>query len=96
MYFTQNPAMRHQPLLIALLLISGCGTAGTLNAKSGQTNLVYSGVREETHPLSPHTFLDLPFSLVADTVVLPYTIPRTVYIQSHPATQSIERPTEKY
>jgi len=28
--------------------------------------------------------LDVPFSAVADTLVLPYTIPRTLYIYAHP------------
>ena len=42
-----------------------------------------------------HGYPDVPFSFIADTIVLPYTIPRTLYNRKHPpATQPSTRKGE--
>jgi uncharacterized protein YceK len=68
------------PLALFLALaLSGCATmANTFEAEP--PNKVYVGVRQD---LTGWTFihggfLDLPFSFVADTILLPYTIPKTI------------------
>lgn len=43
-------------------------------------NKVYIGVRQDLTEwtLIHGGFLDLPFSFIADTILLPYTIPKTI------------------
>jgi len=43
---------------------------------------IYAGTRAAAYG-SHGTQIDVPFSLVTDTVVLPYTIPRTIYNYTH-------------
>ncbi len=63
---------------LLLLSISGCGTIGRLIDDDGCQNLLFSGTRASLG--NPHGgFLDAPFSLVADIIVLPYTIPATIH-----------------
>jgi uncharacterized protein YceK len=70
-------------LVLAMLTLSGCGTIGTLGEPQTR-NKVYSGTIRDVELGCAHgTCLDLPFSLVADTVVLPATIPWTLYNASH-------------
>jgi uncharacterized protein YceK len=72
-------------LCIALFLVpSGCGTANAVAANDPFPNQIYGGVRNELNPVSIHTFFDIPFSAIADTLVLPYTIARTIYNCHHP------------
>ena len=77
-------------LMIICLLLPGCSTVATLAVGSGDEQFhcddqiaitrIYSGVSNDLRFLRGHyqdkglIFHDLPFSLVADTVVLPYTI----------------------
>ena len=76
-------------LLIALSLSCGCSTIATLSAGAEPTNFncrsntiprVYSGVVNDWNFVTSDTpgnsvaILDIPFSLVADTLALPYTI----------------------
>ena len=71
-------------LLGVLWFFTGCGTIFTLadDAKSDcHENLLYSGTRESATNI--HFLFDTPFSLVADTIVLPYTIPRTIWNYFH-------------
>src|SRR4051794_30668349 len=64
---------RHALALLVLLAINGCGTVATLSDHRSSTSLIYSGTRFSwTHPC---TGGDVPFSAVADTLALPYTIP---------------------
>jgi len=44
-------------------------------------NLLFSGTRAVA--MNVHMILDTPFSLVADTIALPYTIPRTIWNYYH-------------
>jgi uncharacterized protein YceK len=74
--------MRISPMLFALAL-SGCATIGTLGEPETR-NKVYSGtIRDIQLDCAHGTCLDLPFSLAADTVVLPVTIPWSIYNVSH-------------
>ncbi len=69
-------------LVIVLCCTTGCGTVHTLGNNATWPNQVYAGMRAAAGGFL--TQLDVPFSLVADTLVLPYTIPRTVYNQKPP------------
>jgi uncharacterized protein YceK len=63
-------------LLIAALC--GCATAGTL-AEHETKNKVFSGTIRHVELKCAHgVCLDFPFSLVADTVLLPVTIPWSI------------------
>jgi uncharacterized protein YceK len=56
----------------------GCATAGTL-AEHETTNKVFSGTRRHVELKCAHAAcLDLPFSLVADAVLLPVTVPWSI------------------
>lgn len=65
-------------VLITLLgLSSGCSTLFYIS-EDEPPNKIYVGTREILR--NPHrVLLDLPFSFVLDTVLLPYTIPVTIY-----------------
>ena len=81
-------------LLVAAALLSGCGTIHTLSSNSQEPprlrRHVYSGVRLDCEVITgpPCSFmrptdkalavLDFPFCLVADTLCLPYTIPKAI------------------
>jgi len=75
------------PLLASLILISaaGCGTIYSIGNNEPFPNIVYGGIH-----FVGHNALDLPFCMVADTVALPYTIPRSIYNSHHPE----DRPKE--
>jgi len=71
--------------LLALLLSSGCGTVvacaeGGVEGEGGAHSLVYGGLRTDVKvmgspfvPLKVMAVLDLPLSLVVDTVLFPAT-----------------------
>ncbi|MFC0708925.1 YceK/YidQ family lipoprotein [Azorhizophilus paspali] len=75
-------------LLAALSLLAGCATLRTLNANRPDVPLVYSGTRLDWYaihggccPLDhfgaeppPHPALDLPGSVLLDTLFLPFTL----------------------
>lgn len=77
-------------LCLPLILLSGCSTMATIAGGSDPSKLhcdpdytiprVYSGVANDIRFLGGNysdkgiALLDVPFSLIADTVVLPYTI----------------------
>jgi uncharacterized protein YceK len=64
------------------MLAGGCGTMAALGRDEMWPNQVYAGTRAAA---GGHvTQFDVPFSLVADTLVLPYTIPRSIHNQKHP------------
>ncbi len=66
------------PLLAFLLpLLAGCGTLVNTFGDEPR-NKIYVGVRVDLDAFGHGGFLDLPFSLVLDTILLPYTIPRTI------------------
>ena len=70
-------------LLLAVLLalaLSGCATLG-ITFTDEPKNKIYIGVRQDfTGWTFAHGgFVDWPFSLVLDTILLPYTIPRTIW-----------------
>ncbi len=59
-------------------LLAGCATIGTLTEEQTR-NKIYSGTIRQVELKCAHaTCLDFPFSLIADTVLLPVTIPWTV------------------
>lgn len=64
--------------LLVLVLLSGCTTIGTLSEDETR-NKVYSGTIRQVELGCAHAVcLDFPFSLVADTLLLPITIPWTL------------------
>jgi uncharacterized protein YceK len=78
-------------LLSILLLSGGCGTVASISRNDFYPNIVYGGVRRDLQPpgtdvIGPNlpSLLDLPLSAVADTLAVPYTIPRSVYNSCHP------------
>ena len=64
-------------LILSACLCSGCGTIVTLSHNQEWPNQIYAGTRASAN--GHVTQIDVPFSLIADTLVLPYTIPRTIY-----------------
>ena len=71
--------------MLFALALSGCATIGTLGEPETR-NKVYSGTIRDIQLGCAHgTCLDLPFSLSADTVVLPATIPWSIYNIFHEA-----------
>ncbi|HXJ56629.1 MAG TPA: hypothetical protein VNU68_08200 [Verrucomicrobiae bacterium] len=77
--------------LLALGL-SGCATIGTLG-ESHTRNKVYSGTIRDVQLECAHgTCLDIPFSFVADTAVLPATIPWSLYNVCHEEPKAREEP----
>ena len=66
------------------LLISGCGTIATATGEKGEFG-IYSGTHRSVEN-GFHTILDTPFSFVADTVLLPITIPVDMYRNSKNST----------
>jgi uncharacterized protein YceK len=65
--------------LAALLLpvLAGCGTLAN-TFEDEPKNKIYVGARVDLDAFGHGGFLDLPFSLVLDTIFLPYTIPKTI------------------
>ena len=77
--------MRITSALLACCLATfagGCGTMFAVGNDRMWPNQVYAGTRAAAG--GHGTQCDVPFSLVADTVVLPYTIPRTIHNQKQP------------
>lgn len=73
--------MRMALVALFAVALSGCGTIVTLSDSKTWPNQIYAGTRASArgHATQP----DIPFSLVADTLILPYTIPRTIYNIAH-------------
>lgn len=75
-------------LLAGAVLLGGCATVGTLNAKQPDAPVVYAGTRLDLYALkggccAEDRFgtaapawpgLDLPFSAVLDTLLLPLSV----------------------
>jgi uncharacterized protein YceK len=92
--------------LALLLCASGCMTVDTQLDKGYKGPRVYSGVRKDLRLMGPAflnlsfgwvviTLFDLPFSLVADTLLLPVTIPRDLdrsKVEQEQARVDSERP----
>jgi len=71
-----------KPLALVACLspaLSGCGTLANTFEEEPR-NKVYAGVRADLTEwtLLHGGVLDLPFSFVLDTILLPYTIPKTI------------------
>jgi len=68
-------------LLAPLVLTSaaGCGTIYSISNNEPFPNIIYGGTR-----CTGHEVLDIPLSMAADTIALPYTIPRSIYNSQHP------------
>jgi uncharacterized protein YceK len=66
-------------LLAASLILSGCATMAS-SFEEEPKNKIYVGVRQDLTgwTFAHGGFIDLPFSFVADTILLPYTIPKTI------------------
>jgi uncharacterized protein YceK len=61
------------------LWLSGCATISTLTEPETK-NKIYSGtIRHFDLKCGHGTCLDFPFSFILDTVLLPFTIPVTIY-----------------
>jgi len=66
-------------ILSILFSIGGCTTIGTLGEEDNN-NKVFSGTLRQFELGCAHgVCIDFPFSLVADAVLLPVTIPWSVY-----------------
>lgn len=63
-------------------LVSGCGTLATATGKKEEFG-VYSGTKRSVEN-GAHTWLDIPFSVVADTLLLPVTVTRAAVSQPAP------------
>jgi uncharacterized protein YceK len=68
-------------LALALALLPGCGTVLSFDPVIGEDwrrdPLFYSGTRFDVD-LGSYALLDVPFSFVADTALLPFTIPQSL------------------
>ena len=73
------PVPRFMAILALALALSGCGTLANTFEEEPK-NKIYVGVRQDfTGWTFAHGgFVDWPFSLVLDTILLPYTIPVTI------------------
>ncbi|WP_420826715.1 YceK/YidQ family lipoprotein [Azomonas macrocytogenes] len=74
--------------LLALVLLPGCASFRTLNSKQPNVPLIYSGTRLNWYALHDgccakerfgaqapkHAAIDLPASVLLDTLVLPFTV----------------------
>ena len=65
-------------LILFAVTVSGCATVATL-AEDEPKNKIFSGTRTHVSSGCGCTLcIDLPFSLAADIVALPYTVPKTI------------------
>jgi uncharacterized protein YceK len=76
------------PLLLAAWLLQGCASISTLNGAKTDLPIIYSGTRLDWYALHggccpesrfgsaapSYPALDLPFSALLDTLVLPFTV----------------------
>jgi uncharacterized protein YceK len=76
------------PLLLAAGLLPGCASISTLNGAKTDLPIIYSGTRLDWYALHggccpeprygsaapSYPAVDLPFSAVLDTLVLPFTV----------------------
>jgi uncharacterized protein YceK len=76
------------PLLLAACLLHGCASISTLNGAKTDLPIIYSGTRLDWYALHggccpeprygsaapSYPALDLPFSALLDTLVLPFTV----------------------
>lgn len=78
-------AFRLIPWWVLLFLVSGCASIGARNRDGA--GRPYAGVRDDIHylmhpqeadkpVLQPFNIVDLPFSFVVDTLLLPYDLSR--------------------
>ena len=75
----------------AVLSLGGCATAFTLGEDDYKSK-VYSGTRAHIEGQCAHgSRVDMPFSIIADTVLLPITVPWTIAKFVLPAQQDPER-----
>lgn len=71
------PLLRRTALFLAVVPLVGCTTLITLG-ESETRNKIYSGTTRQLALKCAHaTCIDFPFSLVADTLLLPITLPWT-------------------
>ena len=75
--------------IIFMLFASGCGTLGTLGQNNEYPVQAYAGLTGELglgESLFHSQFIiEVPFTALADTIVLPYTIPASIVNLSMPA-----------
>lgn len=64
---------------LVLLAISGCATISTLTEPETKNKIFSGSIRNVELKCAHATCLDFPFSLVADVILLPITIPWTAY-----------------
>ena len=79
-------------ILVSVISLQGCGTFVTLGDNEKWNNQIYAGTRASAQGHA--TQLDVPFSIIMDTVVLPYTIPRTIYNKNKEVEVSKENDSE--
>ncbi len=77
-----NHKLMSATIAATITMSLGCGTLVTLSDNKSFPNQIYAGTRAMLFGRGC-TQIDVPFSIVADTIVLPYTIPRTVYNYTH-------------
>ena len=70
-----NRRLIHAAVMMAVTLLAGCATIGTLSEDETK-NKVFSGtIRHGELKCAHGTCLDFPFSLAADVLLLPITVP---------------------
>ena len=80
--------INHIAPILAAFVVSGCATIGTL-AENETKNKIYSGTIRHAELKCAHgVCLDFPFSLLADTLVLPITIPWTLVMFARSGAQN--------
>ncbi|BAN46515.1 YceK/YidQ family lipoprotein [Metapseudomonas resinovorans] len=76
------------PILLALVLLQGCASVGTLNAAKPGAPIIYSGTRLDWYSLNDgccpmdrfgvdapeYPAIDLPASALLDTLLLPFAV----------------------
>ena len=88
----REPAKRAVAASLLVAVLSGCATFATL-AENETKNKVFSGTIRHFQLKCGHAVcLDFPFSLVADAVLLPVTIPLTIVNLTRADDEKPDRP----
>ncbi len=78
--------------LLAAGLLADCGTLYTATAEKCGSLYPYSGTAAAARGHA--TQLDVPFSLIADTLLLPYSLPKSL-VQDCPARETSKSDQQK-
>jgi uncharacterized protein YceK len=76
--------------MLFALALSGCATIGTLGEPQTRNKVFSATIKDIQLECAHGSCLDLPFSPAADTVVLPATIPWSIYNVFHEANPEVD------